>query len=177
MCYLHIWLSKSSFCFAVVCCFFVYVCKCLPAFLGIYVTNRVCPLAYKWLNYIDFQVEILHKYYLPINVYVLVHSWNVRVSKIAKHANGKQKHWVTHQPAIQPTAQQISVQTCLFYLYGTINQIPFVKLGVWYLKKKNNNSTNNNSQIFFICRTTAFTIHNGLTHFLYSRFTALRFII
>lgn len=57
--------------------------------------------------------------------------------KNSEHANGahkQYKHWVTHQ---QLTAQQISVQNvCLFYLHGTINQIPFVKLSVWYLKKQ-----------------------------------------
>lgn len=52
------------------------------------------------------------------------------------HTHTNNKHWVTHNHHHhQPTAQQISAQNvCLFYLHGTINQIPFVKLSVWYLK-------------------------------------------
>lgn len=93
--------------------------------------------------------------------------------KNSEHANAQTTKTMGDSPAQPPN--KFPFKMCLFYLHGTINQIPFVKLSVWYLKKNNSNNkvytdTHTNSTIaksLFHAYKTAFTTM-VFTHFLYS---------
>lgn len=112
--------------------------------------TELCPLACKWVNFIlifklKYYTTLHTLFFLTIRKCVqCTHSWKcTRLKTISKIANMRtrkqqQKKTMGDSPAQPPN--KFPFKMCLFYLHGTINQIPFVKLSVWYLKKNNSNN-------------------------------------